>query len=108
MTAKYFVSSTRVQRHTRNARSRIQTLAFVFFTGILTMSAAQTSYAQTNTFPASGNVGIGTTSPGEKLDVSGTFRATGQNSAPGGGSGAVAAVDFVSPATSAGTPRSAS
>jgi len=69
MTAKYFVSSTRVQRHTRNARSRIQTLAFVFFTGILTMSAAQTSYAQTNTFPASGNVGIGTTSPGQLLHI---------------------------------------
>jgi hypothetical protein len=35
----------------------------------------------------SGNVGIGTTSPGEKLDVSGTFRASGQNSAPASGAG---------------------
>ncbi len=89
MTAKYFINRTRVRRHARrmNARARLQTLALVFFTAILTMSASQTSYAQTNTFPASGNVGIGTTSPGEKLDVSGTFRATGQNSAPGGGSG---------------------
>src|SRR5260370_6998373 len=35
----------------------------------------------------SGNVGIGMTSPGEKLDVSGTFRASGQNSAPAIGAG---------------------
>ncbi|UGU17921.1 hypothetical protein LS482_08575 [Sinomicrobium kalidii] len=33
-------------------------------------------YAQTNTFPASGNVGIGTTSPSKKLEVNGTFKAT--------------------------------
>ena len=32
-------------------------------------------------------IGIDTTSPGEKLDVSGTFRATGQNSAPASGAG---------------------
>jgi hypothetical protein len=36
---------------------------------------------------ASGNVGVGTASPGEKLDVSGTFRTTGQNSAPASGAG---------------------
>jgi hypothetical protein len=36
---------------------------------------------------ASGNVGVGTASPGDKLDVSGTFRAFGQSTAPASGAG---------------------
>lgn len=39
---------------------------------LLTLVVAITSYcshAQTNTFPSTGNVGIGTTSPGNKLDI---------------------------------------
>lgn len=39
------------------------------------LGIAEISFAQTNTFPSSGNVGIGTTSPGQKLDVFGTIRA---------------------------------
>lgn len=39
---------------------------------ILLMSASGISYAQ-NTFPTTGNVGIGTTSPTNKLDVRGTI-----------------------------------
>src|SRR3979411_495064 len=36
---------------------------------ILTTSGAQSTRAQTNTFPSTGNVGIGTTSPGALLEV---------------------------------------
>jgi hypothetical protein len=36
---------------------------------------------------ASGNVGIGTASPSEKVDVSGTIRTIGQSTAPGSGAG---------------------
>lgn len=41
--------------------------------GIVTlMMAVAAASGQTNTFPASGNVGIGTTSPMAHLDVTGT------------------------------------
>ncbi|MGS2741705.1 hypothetical protein [Sinomicrobium sp. M5D2P17] len=39
--------------------------------GVLFLLLPFTFYAQTNTFPASGNVGIGTTSPEAKLDIAG-------------------------------------
>jgi hypothetical protein len=39
--------------------------------GILLMTALVSVSAQTNTFPSTGNVGIGTLSPGAKLDVEG-------------------------------------
>ncbi|MCC7303766.1 MAG: hypothetical protein IT233_14085 [Bacteroidia bacterium] len=34
-------------------------------------------YSQTNTFPSSGNTGVGTTNPGEKLEVVGNIKVTG-------------------------------
>jgi hypothetical protein len=40
--------------------------------------AVSSAFAQTNTFPSSGNVGIGTTSPGAKLEIAGTV-ALGKN-----------------------------
>jgi hypothetical protein len=40
-------------------------LVLVFFLSIL-----QRAFSQTNTFPSSGNVGIGTTSPSKKLEIS--------------------------------------
>ncbi|WP_205943527.1 hypothetical protein [Pedobacter polaris] len=41
------------------------------------------AFSQTNTFPASGNVGIGTTNPGQKLDVLGNISASaGSNEGP--------------------------
>jgi hypothetical protein len=45
------------------------------------------SSGQTNTFPSSGNVGIGTTSPAVPLDVSGLIRSTATPSFPTSGSG---------------------
>jgi len=36
---------------------------------------------------STGNVGIGTTGPGEKLDISGTLRTTSYNTAPASGAG---------------------
>src|ERR1700761_1643759 len=39
---------------------------------IATLFAINFSYAQTNTFPSTGNVGVGTTSPSHLLDVNGT------------------------------------
>lgn len=43
---------------------------------ILLTVAGLSAEAQTNTFPASGSVGIGTTTPSRKLDVVGTIAAT--------------------------------
>lgn len=39
---------------------------------VLALMAAGTAVAQTNTFPASGNVGIGTTAPNGKLNIKAT------------------------------------
>lgn len=36
---------------------------------VLIVGASSISYAQTNTFPSSGNAGIGTTSPSHRLTV---------------------------------------
>ena len=67
---------------------RIQTMkvwGFLSFLAIL-MNAASLSYGQTNTFPSSGNVGIGTTSPGSLLDISSSGGGTVQLSDTSGGS----------------------
>ena len=46
---------------------------------ILLIAQATVGYAQTNTFPASGNVGIGTTIPGAALDVQGSSSSASTN-----------------------------
>ncbi len=45
----------------------------LFFTSILCILSITKSFSQTNTFPDNGNVGIGTTSPKDKLDVNGNI-----------------------------------
>lgn len=41
--------------------------------GVVLLTGATCMFAQTNTFPTTGNVGIGTTSPSSLLTVSGGF-----------------------------------
>lgn len=43
----------------------------ILFIGLFSVTIA---LGQTNTYPASGNVGIGTTTPGEKLEVNGLIK----------------------------------
>ena len=49
-------------------------------TGALSIQGNQTNYNNILLAPTGGNVGIGTSSPSEKLDVSGNIRALGANS----------------------------
>ncbi|MBI2175054.1 MAG: hypothetical protein HYU33_07650, partial [Candidatus Omnitrophica bacterium] len=42
--------------------------------GLMVLSGGSLAYAQTNTFPDDGNVGIGTTNPGAKLEVAGNIK----------------------------------
>ncbi|MCW3463533.1 hypothetical protein [Chitinophaga nivalis] len=51
---------------------------FIFSAAVL-LAAAGTSYAQSNSFPSSGNVGIGTTSPSAKLQVIGQLKVENAN-----------------------------
>jgi hypothetical protein len=44
---------------------------------LLLITCPQSAIGQTNTFPASGNAGVGTTSPTEKLEVVGTVKSSG-------------------------------
>ncbi len=71
---------------------RTSTVAAIGFALALLLLNAQTTRAQwtsgTNINNTnSGNVGVGTSSPGEKLDVAGTIRTTGQSTAPASGAG---------------------
>lgn len=57
-------------------RRLIRQLAWqwVLLSALLVGGGATSVWAQSNTFPSSGNVGIGTTNPGYSLDVNGTTR----------------------------------
>jgi len=55
----------------------------ILFTALLFVSL--NAAAQTNTFPSSGNVGIGTTSPIEKLDIRGNIYLRNMVNLVGGG-----------------------
>ncbi|WP_316833732.1 hypothetical protein [Pedobacter nutrimenti] len=59
---------------------KIQILSFLLFTGVI-------GKAQTNIFPATGNVGIGNVTPVEKLDVTGSIFLRNMENFVGGGVG---------------------
>lgn len=50
------------------------TISQALFASFMLLCATNYSYSQTNTLPASGNVGIGTTNPDQKLTVKGSAR----------------------------------
>lgn len=68
-------------------KTRVRVAWMTIIVGLMTVN----TYAQTNTFPSSGNVGIGTTNPSQSLEVNGNSAIDGQyiylNSS--GGSGGV-------------------
>ena len=58
----------------------MKTLAFTSILAAFALASEPTlSTAQTNTFPSSGNVGIGTTAPAMPLEVAGVIRTSGTN-----------------------------
>jgi len=52
-------------------------------TAFLTVAISSVAMAQTNTFPATGNVGIGTTTPQSKLEINGGLSVSGINAING-------------------------
>lgn len=64
----------------RDNMKKIQILSLLLFTGVI-------GNAQTNTFPTSGNVGIGSVTPMEKLDVTGNIFLRNMENLVGGGVG---------------------
>lgn len=56
----------------------------IISTSLLCLTLGSSVAAQTNTFPSSGNVGIGTATPNAKLDVNGIIQAGGSNATQGG------------------------
>jgi hypothetical protein len=91
-----------MKRQPAKSRNRLWLVPAIASALLFVAAGLQPVIAQTNTFPTSGNAGIGTTTPANPLDVSSNqdavVRLIGLNN-PSGGSSAQAALSFFEGAT---------